>query len=309
MGPLNLRSVQCFIAVAEELHFGRAAARLNMGQPPLSQHIRRLEADLGVALFQRSRRKVEMTAAGRAFLEEARLLSAQADRARMIARKADRGEIGQLSIGFVPSGNHGQLTDVLSCFRERYPDVDVDVQSLSTTAQLTALSEGRLQIGFIRMPVTATGLKIRVIWREPMVVALKQDDPLAKQSTINIAALAPHTLILFPRRLAPGFYDFILGLLLQARTRPTRIEEVEHMRPKLAMVAKGLGVAILPSGVTDFKHKGVVYRRVSTPRATVETAVAYRAETLNDVAKAFLQLIDMPGIQQRRQGGSRRKGI
>jgi DNA-binding transcriptional LysR family regulator len=300
MGPLNLRSVHYFIAVAEELHFGRAAARLNIGQPPLSQQIQRLEAELGVALFQRSKRKVEMTAAGRAFLDEARILMAQADRACDIARKAARGEIGQLAIGFVPSGNHELLTDILARFQRRYPDVTLGVQSLSTTAQLSALAEGRLQIGFVRLPVEPSGLEVRKVWSEPLVVAMSDKSPLARGAKLDLTAVAQHTLIVFPRTLAPGFYDVIMGLFLNARVRPVRIEEVEHLQTKLAMIGKGRGVAILPASVKDLRHSQVVYRPLTAPGAVAEIAVVYRAKPMSDVVKAFLELVEArPGRPSR----------
>src|SRR5689334_5740766 len=153
---MELRHLRYFLAVAEELHFGRAATRLGIAQPPLSQQIRQLEQELGATLLNRTKRRVELTPAGRAFLEHTRQILAETERAKRVARRAGRGEIGRLAIGFVSSADLDVLPRVLRAWRERFPDVEVELHALLTAAQVDALGRGRLDVGFIRLPADET---------------------------------------------------------------------------------------------------------------------------------------------------------
>src|SRR5512132_1230001 len=164
---MELRHLRYFLAVAEELHFGRAAARVRIAQPPLSQQIRQLEQELGITLFNRTKRRVELTPAGRAFLEHARQILAETERAKRVAQRAGRGEIGRLAIGFVASADLDLLPRVLRVWRARFPDVDVELHALLTAAQAEALRHGRVDVGFVRLPMDETGLVVDAITREP----------------------------------------------------------------------------------------------------------------------------------------------
>src|SRR5262249_53585765 len=168
---MELRHLRYVIAVAEELHFGRAAERLNMSQPPLSQQIRLLEEELGVKLFHRTKRQVQLTDAGVRFIEEARQILAQVDHATRVASRADNGEIGYLIVGTVTSEKR-ILIDTLRTFHKRYPDVHLELRSLSTPAQIMALREGRIQVGFVIQPIEEPSLAVETVAREPLVVAL-----------------------------------------------------------------------------------------------------------------------------------------
>ena len=188
---MELRHLRYFVAVAEELHFSRAAARLHIAQPPLSQQIRHLERELGVALFNRTRRHVELTAAGRAFLDESRRVLLQAERAARIAQRAGRGEIGQLAVAFVPSADLDLLPRVLRAWSARFPDVELDLQALLPVAQLEALAGGRIQVGLVRLPVTAgSEVIVECIESEPLVAALPLRHRLAKRARVRVADLA-----------------------------------------------------------------------------------------------------------------------
>jgi DNA-binding transcriptional LysR family regulator len=289
---MNLRHLQYFIAVAEELHFGRAAERLHIAQPPLSQMIRRLEAELEVTLLRRNRRSVELTAAGNAFLQHARLALAEIERGREAAGRAARGETGQLVLGMVPSGDTKLFTEVLRRFGERFPEVRLVLQSLSTTAQVEAIQEGRLDAGFLRMPVAAPRLELRVISRETLVVALPSGHRLAKRAKLTLAELSDEPNIMFPRRLAPDYYDTIVSLFRQSGHRLRIAQEAEHVQMHLSLIAGGFGLSLLPSSMRDFQLEGVAYRPIVDPVPVVETAIGFRRDDRSEVLRSLLNVVD-----------------
>ena len=200
---MELRHLRYFVAVAEELHFGRAARRLEMAQPPLSIQIQRLEKELGVKLLERTQRHVGLTAAGRVFLERARRVLEQAELAVHAAQRAGRGETGSLAVGFVGSATYGVLPEVLRLFRRRFPDVDLMLYEMGSTAQQRAVVEGRLHLGLIRTPRDNAGLDEalaqQVVQREPLVVALPKGHALTRLETLPLIQLAAEPFILFPR--------------------------------------------------------------------------------------------------------------
>ena len=287
---MELRHLQYFVAVAEELHFGRAAQRLNMAQPPLSQQIRHLEEELGVQLFQRTRRHVELTDAGQAFLQEARLTLAQAEHAVKIARQAGRGEIGKLTIGFVGSATYEALPSIIRNFQERYPDVELILRELTTTQQVHALHDKRIHIGILRPPINDDTLVLETLIKEPIVLALPENHPLSRQSSLTVEALAHEHFILFPRHLGPGLYDQIIGLCQQAGFSPQVTQEAIQMQTILGLVATGLGIALIPASAQHLRCTGVIYRRLDT-NIYVELAMAWRKDDASPVLQAFLKTI------------------
>jgi DNA-binding transcriptional LysR family regulator len=289
--PLNLRHVEYFLVLAEELHFGRAATRLRIGQPPLSQQIRRLERDLNVRLLRRDRRHVELTPAGQAFRDDALLLISQADQARRSAQRAGRGEIGKLLVGFVPSGNHALLMDLMVRMRDRCPDVEIVLRSMSTSAQLDGILAGQIDVGFVRMPLQHPSLAVRVVAAERLVVALPADHPLAAQPDVAIDQLADQGLIIFPRAIAPSYYDFILSLFHQLGHQPRIAQEIEHLPTILALVGHRLGFTLLPSSNQDFSYRQVVYRPLRDDVPPVETGVVTRPDRQAGLLATFLDLM------------------
>ena len=218
---IELRHLRYFIAVAEELHFGRAADRLHMAQPPLSQQIRQLEAELGFQLFHRTKRSVELTEAGQVFLKDCRKIFRQLDQAVRTGQQASRGELGQLAIAFVSSAAYNILPPILQAFRAAMPQVRLELHELTTDQQVRWMQDGRIDVGFVRPPVEDEQLQLMTIFREPLVVALPIAHPLAEQPQVSLAALASEPFILFPRPLAPGLYDQIISLCQQAEFSPT----------------------------------------------------------------------------------------
>jgi DNA-binding transcriptional LysR family regulator len=291
MVSMELRHLRYFVAVAEELHFSRAAARLHIAQPPLSQQIRRLEGDLGVALFSRTRRRVELTPAGRALLEEARRVLAQADRAARIARRAGAGAIGQLALAFVPSADLDLLPRVLRLWRGRFPDVELDLQVLLPVAQMEALAAGRIQVGLLRLPVAADrAVVVEPIQSEPLVAVLPRRHRLARRSRVRLADLAGDTIMMFPRHVAPGYYDVMISAFRDAGFTPS-VFHPGTMQTNLALVSAGLGASLLPSSIRNLRRAGVVYRPLMPPVPRAELAVAYRRDERSAVLPAFLDLV------------------
>lgn len=289
---MKLNQLRYFVAVAEELHFGRAASRLHIAQPPLSRQIRELEGELGLPLFTRTKRRVGLTDAGRTLLEEARVALAQLDRAADAARRAGQGEIGQLVVSVVPTVDHEVFTRILRSFAARYPKVQVVIRSLSTAAQVQGLLMGTLQAGFLRMPVQEDGLIVRPVSKEPLVAALPTAHRLASVRRLSLAALAEVPLVIFPRQLAPGYYDTIVSLFQRAGLHLRIAQEAEHLQTILGLVASGFGVSLLPGSVRSIRSRGVIYRRLADRRPLVETAVAYRKDASSEVLRAFIAVVE-----------------
>jgi DNA-binding transcriptional LysR family regulator len=295
---MKLNQLRYFVAVAEELHFGRAASRLHIAQPPLSRQIRDLEVELGLPLFTRTKRRVGLTDAGRTFLDEARVALAQLDHAADAARRAGQGEIGQLIVSVVPTVDHEVFTRILRSFANRYPKVHVVIRSLSTAAQVQGLLMGTLQAGFLRMPVQDDGLVVRLVSKEPLVAALPVTHRLASIRRLSLAALAEAPLVIFPRQLAPGYYDAIVSLFQRAGLHLRIAQEAEHLETILGLVAGGFGASLLPGSVRSIRSRGVVYRQLADRRPLVETAVAYRKDASSEVLRAFIAVVETASMRR-----------
>ena len=287
---MELRHLRYVVAVAEELHFGRAAARVRIAQPPLSQQIRQLEQELGVALFNRTKRRVELTHAGRAFLEHARQILEETERAKQVAQRAARGEVGRLAIGFASSADLDILPRVLRVWRERFPDVEVELHALLTSAQVDALCRGRIQVGFVRLPTDETSLVVESIQREPLVAALPEGHRLARRARVRLRDLANDTMILFPRHTAPGYYDVFINACRVAGFTP-RLLHPASMQTILGLVSAGLGVSLMPASIRNLRRVGVAYRPLAPPVPQVEMAIAYRRDEPSAVLPAFLATV------------------
>jgi DNA-binding transcriptional LysR family regulator len=288
---MELRHLRYFLAVAEELHFGRAAVRLGIAQPPLSQQIRQLEQELGVTLFHRTKRRVEITPAGQAFADEVRQVFAQTERAVSTAQRAGRGEIGQLDIGFAPSADLDILPRVLRVWNARFPAVQVDLHPFLPGAQAEALREGRIHIGFVRLPLEERGLVVETIQREPLLAVLPAGHPLARRARVRLAELAGERLIMFPRRMAPGYYDLLISACRDAGFTPRVLQEPGSIQTNLGLVSARLGVTLMPASIRNLRRAGVIYRPLGSPAPRVELAVAYRREERSAVLPAFLEVL------------------
>jgi DNA-binding transcriptional LysR family regulator len=288
---MELRHLRYFVAVAEELHFGRAARRLHMSQPPLSQQVKRLEEELGVQLLHRTKRRVELTEAGEAFLGEASLALSQVEAAAEAARRAGRGETGTLSVGFVGSAAYEVLPEVLKAFRGRYPDVEIRLEELTTAQQVRALGEGRIEVGFVRPPVGEESLAVETVLREPLVAVLPGDHSLSEQEGVSLGALAEEPFVMTPRRLGPSFYDRIVGACREAGFSPRVVQEAIQMQTIIGMVAAGIGVALVPASESNLTRKGVVYKPIQDEGLEVELAMVWAPEGSSPTLRAFLSTV------------------
>jgi DNA-binding transcriptional LysR family regulator len=287
---MELRHLTYFVAVAEELHFGRAAARVGIAQPPLSQQIRRLEEELGVQLFQRSHRRVSLTGAGRVLLEEARRTLEQARRAVLATQRAGRGEEGRLAIGFISSAPYSVLPEILRKYHQRYPDVQLSLHELATDAQVRSLNEQRLDVGLVRPPGDLDDLEVLPLLREPLVVALPRGHRLSHRRGIALSELAGEGFIVIPRRLGAAYYDQIVEYCGRAGFSPDIAQEAELMQTVVSLVAAGLGVSLVPASLRRLVRAGVVYRPLHRPVPTVELAAIWSPRAVSATLTRFLEV-------------------
>lgn len=287
---MELRHLRYFVAVAEDLHFGRAAARLRIAQPPLSQQIKRLETLLGAELLRRTRRRVELTEAGRVLLEGARPLLEDADRLEEATRRAGRGETGRLALGFVGSATHDVLPRLLRGFRERAPDVSVGLVELSSQAQAEALAARRIAAGLLRLPVADPGIAVLPLLEERLVAALPDFHPLARQGALSLSALADEPLVLFRRENNPAFYDDVVDACRAAGFSPRILQEAWEMLTVVSVVAAGLGVSVVPASVQGLRPQGVAYRPLTDAAVRLVVALAWRPADASPMVEALVDV-------------------
>ncbi|MBG4783991.1 LysR family transcriptional regulator [Pseudomonas aeruginosa] len=301
---MELRHLRYFIAVAEELHFGRAAERLGISQPPLSQQIQALEEEIGARLFERTNRRVELTDAGRLFLDESRQVLAQVDKAVLLARRAHLGELGELKIGFTSSAPFtSTIPSSIHAFRKAYPDVHLDLQEMSSRQVLKALLEESLQVGVIRPLALPDAVHWVELFREPLVAVLRADHPLAAGSEdgLAIAALAEEPFVFFPRSYGTGLYDQVIALTRQAGFSPRIAQEASEAMTIIGLVSAGLGVSILPASFRRTRVDGVVYRPLSDPEATTAVWLVRRQNEGSPLALSFIDLVTREAASLRRR--------
>ena len=288
---LELRHLRYFVTVAEELHFGRAARRLGIAQPPLSQQIQRLEQVLGVRLFERTSRRVQLTDGGTTLLAEARRVLAAATEAMEATRRAGRGELGELRVAFAATVMFLALPEVIREFRGRYPGVHLDLREMPTGPQLAALKAGEIDIGFVREPRPDPDLEIVTVMREPLRIAVNKSHPLAARPTIAVRHLAEEPFVLFPEELAPGLHAQVMGLCRAAGFTPRVVEESRELYTSVSLVEAGIGVSILPASVEKLGWRGVRDRAIPSAMAETRIAAAWRRDRVRPVVQAFMQVV------------------
>ena len=300
---MELRRLRYFLTVAEELSFTRAAARLQMAQPPLSTQIQVLESELGTPLFDRSRRAITLTAAGRALVPEARRLLADAEQTARIVRHAADGTVGRLAVGFVPAAVNGVLPDILRRYRARYPGVVLSLSERSPDDLLRGLHEHRIEAAFLFAPYRDEALRTRCVSTQRLVAALPERHPLAARDTVDVRALAEGPMILPTQHETPGLFSRIRQLFDELDLQPNVVQrDVWMMQTIIGLVAAEMGAAIVPSSVAELRRDGVVYRRLEQDVAPVEMTVAWRRDTGSAALAAFVQtatsrVYDIPAPQ------------
>ncbi|MGM3306907.1 LysR family transcriptional regulator [Anabaena sp. WFMT] len=287
---MELRHLRYFIAVAEELHFSKAAEKLHIAQPPLSQQIQQLEAELGVKLFDRkTKRQVQLTEAGKVFLQEAYQLLEQLETAVALTQRTGRGETGKLRIGFTSLVIYDLLPLILRKFREQFLEVEIELLELTTSQQEEALRDSLIQVGFAHPPLEDDTLSYECIHKETLVVALSSTHSLTQKDYISVRSLLNESLIMFPRYLAPGLYDRIMSLFHQANFSPNITQEAIQMQTIIGLVSAEMGVAITPSSLQNLQRSGVVYRPILEEVPLIETAIIWQQDCLTPIVENFLK--------------------
>ncbi len=285
---MELRHLRYFVAVAEELHFGRAAARLSIVQPSLSQQIRQLEDELGFPLLRRTRRSVELTDAGKAFLTAAQHVLAEVQEAKRIAQRAYRGEVGRLVVGYISSSTYDLLPLILRAYRERFPHIEVALRELTTQEQVRALEEERIHVGLLRLPISTAMIRVDVVGREPIVCVLPEEHPLAAHERIPVSMLADEPFVLQPPQRGSGYYVQLMRLCLASGFSPNVIQEVSEMHTIVSLVAAGMGVSLVPLSTQNIRSQGVVYRELEGGTIMTEMAVAWKRDVHSAIIQNFL---------------------
>ena len=287
---MELRHLRYFVAVAEELHFGHAANRLNTSQPSLSQQIRDLERELKVDLFLRTKRHVALTPAGQRFLQEARGILSSAERAAGLAREAARGESRKVVVGISPETDWLLLAKALRLFGDHVPAVEVVFQNLTPEAQVDALRGGHIDVGFVGLPLEAEGMVTEATGRARLVIALPEKHPKAREKELRLEDLSKEAYVLWPRHLSPSSYDQLLSVFQRAGFGPPIAMEggLPSTRTVLGMIAAGLTIALVDPALQQMAAPGVVFRPLAGHGIFTETGVIYRRADSSPILASFL---------------------
>ena len=288
---MELRHLRYFVAVAEELHFSRAAERLHISPPSLTQQIRALEQELGALLFTRTKRNVTLTDAGTRFLDEARSTLRQAEHAALVARLGGRGEIGRVEIGYASSAAcAGLITAAVAEYRRTHPLVSLSLSAMQAARQLEQLSEGRLDIGFLRAPARyPIGISAVIIGRQPVVIVLPSDHKLAKKASISAEMLAGERFLASTFETDVGLFQHTAALGQQGNFVARIVDRIPDIFTTVTLVAAGVGIAVVPQSCSCLRIPGVVYKPLSHQTKPVEFAVAFRRDERAPAVKAFVQ--------------------
>lgn len=290
MSDPELRLLRYFVTVAEERHFGRAAQRLHIAQPPLSQQIQKLERQLGTELIDRSRRPIELTDSGRALFDEARLALTHAERAFAAARRAATGQLGQLRIGALQAAVDGVLPYVMRAHRRRFPDVTLELSESSSTDQIAQLVSHRIDVGVLRGPVDEPSLTIQPLIDDPLAAVVWEDHPLAEQEQIEPGLLAHEPMVLWARAAAATTYGDVVELCRMYDIEPPVIDEVPRIQTILALVASGSGIALLPTSFINLSRNGVRFVPLQGRLPHRPLALAWRSTDQSPTVHAFLDV-------------------
>ena len=288
---IELRHLRYFVAVAQTLHFGRAAEHLGITQPVLSDQIRRLETLLGVQLLHRTKRVVQLTEPGRIFLADVLQVLAQTDTAIATVRRAAQGKFGKLAIGYTGPALYTVLPEIVRTFRDRNPNVELTLHENCTPQQEAALLANDIQVGFLHPPIDAP-VNQQTVFEETLVVALPENHPLTEQSSLSINDLANESFILFPRTVGPHLYSQILFLCTQAGFKPRVVQEVTPQPTMVGLVAAGIGVAFVATSMQKISRPGVVYRNLQEETPILQLAMAWKDDQKSPVLESFLTVVN-----------------
>ena len=286
---MELRHIRYFLAVAEERHFTRGAAKVGIGQPPLSQQIKDLEVEVGAPLFRRLAHGAELTPAGEAFLDVVKEIPGLAERATKAARRAARGETGSLRVGFTASSAFNAVVPgTIRAFRRAYPDVDLTLEEANTTRLVASLQDGFLDAAFLRPGAAGTeAFQLRLLSEEPMAVALPASHPCAASKDVDLSDLRADPFLLFPRPVSPMLYDSVIGACRKAGFDPVIGQVAPHMASIITLVAAELGVSIVPASMSQLQVAGVAYRAIAGEAPIARLALAHRRGETSPIVRNF----------------------
>lgn len=287
---MELRHVRYFLAVAEELNFTRAARRIGIGQPPLSNQIRDLEEEIGAPLFRRMPHGVELTEAGQVFLPEARAILAKAEQAKALALRAARGELGRLRVGFTGSAAFSPIVpSSVRSFRRAYPEIDLTLEEAHTTRLLERLGAEELDAVFIRPgQVDPPAFRSHALGEETMVIALPSGHPLAEAESLPLSSLSDEPFVLFPRAAGPSLFDGIIAACRQAGFEPILGQIAPQITSIANLIAVELGVSVVPSAVAQIRVPGVTYIPIAGDAPVARLALATRRDERSAVVQNFI---------------------
>ena len=300
---MELRHLRYFAAVAQHLNYSEASRRLRVAQPAISQTILDLEEELGIKLLLRTKRSVQLTAGGTAFLREAEEILRRSGEAKRLAQRASRGEVGSLGIGFFGTAAAPILPALVQSFRRQFPDVELQLYELNPDQQLAAFDDGRIQLGFTR-PLPAdrrTEFEQEVVYIDHLVVALPEKHPLAKQKVVRLKSLAGEPFVQFHRRGAPGLFDEVIGCCRRAGFSPRIVSEPNFMATVMTLVESGLGVSLIPYCVRSLNRVHVAIRPIAPKSAQIPLCIAWRKAEQNPAMAAFLDTLRAANPQIRAQ--------
>ncbi len=283
---MDVRDLEVLVALADELHFGRAARRLQMTQPPLTKRVQKLERSLGVRLFERDRHGVRPTEQGAELLELARQALREVRRVEQHARGLRSGESGTITVAAVGSAFYAALPALLEPCRRRHPQIRFRVRELESAALLDALRDGDIDLGFVRPPV-GPELDSWEVWCEPLVVATASTSPLARSDRVGVEHLVGHPLVFFERAIGPGYWDRVAELFASLQIPLEPAVTTDHVTTMLGMVALGEGISIVPASAQTFQHANVCFVELDRP-ATLPLSVAVPRSPVRPTVRTFL---------------------
>lgn len=287
---MELRHLRYFVVVAEELHFGRAAEKLSISQPPLSQQIQMLETEIGAKLFYRTSRSVTLTDAGKVFLTDAKRIISDTQQAALDARRAAKGELGRLGIGFVASATYDILPDILSKYRLKYPDVALELYEMNAAQQAPSLRDHKIDIAFARPDVAADDLITETVVVEELLAAVP-DSFIKHGDRLSLQELADELFILYPRDPKPSYADYIIGICESSGFTPRISQETQQMQTALSLVSAGLGITLVPASLQNMRRRGVHYLSFNSPAPVTRLSIVHRRDDKSPILHNFITLV------------------
>lgn len=288
---IDLRHFRYFQAVAQELHFGRAAARLCIAQPALSRQIQQLEEEIGTPLLRRTQRKVELLPAGQVFLERSNLILAEVERAAVDARRTGAGEFGRLSVGFIHSSTYGLLPSIIERFRHLYPDIELELHEMPIADQHVALTRGVIDVGLLRPQPAPSEVEVQPVMEDPFLVAVPLAHRLARRRSVRLQELEGEAMVMFPHRGSPLFHSRIMAMCERAGFTPRVAQQATQIHTVAGLVGAGIGIAIIPGTARNLQPRGVHFLEIVDRPEPVHIALGWlRSKEDMPAVRSFRQV-------------------